>query len=121
MYPAPPVIRIAIAIRPRRPDLKLGTKFPSVVLSKPLPRTTLEVRWGSFPIKRFSRVPPDAMQAAVSATCLRLDPPPELLVQPQLANQIASSGWQFRRANFHHIPGGISALSCNQLRTMHGA
>jgi hypothetical protein len=35
-------------------------------------------------------------------------------------NQIASSSWRFRRANSHHIPGGTSALSCNQLRTMHG-
>jgi hypothetical protein len=37
-----------------------------------------------------------------------------------LPNQLGSSGWRFRRANSHHIPGGTSALSCNQLRTMHG-
>jgi hypothetical protein len=36
-------------------------------------------------------------------------------------DQIASSSWRFRRANSHHIPGVTSALSCNQLRTMHGA
>ena len=35
--------------------------------------------------------------------------------------QIALSGWRFRRANSHHIPGGTSALSSNQIRTMHGA
>jgi hypothetical protein len=32
-----------------------------------MPRTTLEVRWGSFPIKRLSGVSPDVMQVAVSA------------------------------------------------------
>jgi hypothetical protein len=46
-------------------------------------------------------------------------PPISQLTSP--LNQIASSGWRFRRANSHHIPGGTSALSCNQLRTMHGA
>jgi hypothetical protein len=33
----------------------------------------------------------------------------------------APSSWRFRRANSHHIPGVTSALSCNQLRTTHGA
>ena len=53
----------------KRPStcLKLRNNFPSAVLSKPMPRTTLEVRWSSFPIKRLSGVSPDGMQAAVSA------------------------------------------------------
>jgi hypothetical protein len=95
-----------------------------------MPRTTLEVRWSSFLIKRLSGVSPDGDAGGGVVRWqnrLRLDQPLEFLVQPldhyvamrspprppisQLTsplNQIASSGW-----NSHHIPGGTSALSCN--------
>ena len=62
-----------------------GTSFPSAVLSKPMPRTTLEVRWSSFPIKRLSGVSPDGDAGGGVGRWqnrLRLDPPLDFLVQP---------------------------------------
>src|ERR1700682_1798075 len=89
MYPAPPVIRIAIAIALwrmnslwKRPStcLKLRNKLPSGVLSKPMPRTTLEVRWGSFLIKRLRCDAGGGVGRWQNR--LRLDPPLEFIVQP---------------------------------------
>ena len=50
-----------------------------------MPRTTLEVRWSSFPIKRLSGVSPDGDAGGGVGRWqnrLRLDPPLEFLVQP---------------------------------------
>jgi hypothetical protein len=122
----------------RAMDLTARNKIPFRRVIKAHTETTLEVRWGRS--RSSGSISPSArshwwyeavlfwaLLASGRSTCARstagkrLPPRPSISQLISLPSQITSSGWRFRRATSHRIPGGTSALSCNQLRTTHGA